>query len=101
MAKYSIPTRYLLPFFFVTLFITQLGLSLSDLPSVKLMQDIACKKIHGILSDELLPEEECRDPEVQRVLNRVDMGISVSVTIGSMFVSLHLFLGRILCETGN
>lgn len=94
----TIPVAYLLPFLCVTLFVTQLGLSLSDLPSLKLMQDIACKKHYGLVTEELLPEEKCRDAAVQRILNRVNIGISVSVTIGSMYlppspgIHLHVWL---------
>lgn len=68
---------------------------------MKLMQDIACKKLRGILSDELLPEEECRDPGVQRVLNRVNIGISIAVTIGSMpnlFYDLITFGVRLITD---
>ncbi|KAG8419730.1 hypothetical protein J3458_004572 [Metarhizium acridum] len=86
----TIPVARLLPFLCVTLFVTQLGLSLSDLPSVKLMQDIACKKHHGLVTEELLPEEKCRDAAVQRILNRINIGISVSVTIGSALVAFPL-----------
>ncbi|KAK8930303.1 Efflux pump ustT [Metarhizium anisopliae] len=86
----TIPVAYLLPFLCVTLFVTQLGLSLSDLPSLKLMQDIACKKHYGLVTEELLPEEKCRDAAVQRILNRVNTGISVSVTIGSALVAFPL-----------
>ncbi|TWU76914.1 hypothetical protein ED733_006842 [Metarhizium rileyi] len=88
--RYTVPVKYLLPFLFVTLFVTQLGLSLSDLPSVKLMQDIACKKYQGITAAELLPEEGCRDAAVQKILNRVNVGISVSITIGSAIVAFPL-----------
>ncbi|KID99924.1 Major facilitator superfamily domain, general substrate transporter, partial [Metarhizium majus ARSEF 297] len=86
----TIPVAYLLPFLCVTLFVTQLGLSLSDLPSLKLMQDIACKKHYGLVTEELLPEEKCRDAAVQRILNRINIGISVSVTIGSALVAFPL-----------
>lgn len=55
---------------------------MSDLPSIRLMQDIICKKYYNVSSDELLPEEECRGKPVQRELNIIDVGMSISTTIG-------------------
>ncbi|KAF7563060.1 hypothetical protein G7046_g1071 [Stylonectria norvegica] len=83
----TVPARYLLPFLSVTLFVIQLGLSLGDLPSIKLMQDIICKLHYNVTSDPFLPEEECRIDPVQRELNLVTIGILVSVTISSALVA--------------
>ncbi|KAK2595138.1 hypothetical protein QQS21_007164 [Conoideocrella luteorostrata] len=89
-SRCTVPVAYLLPFFGMSLFVTQLGLSLSNLSSIKLMQDIVCKQLHGSLADELLPEESCHGPEVQRVLNQINMGISISMTLGSALVAFPL-----------
>lgn len=67
----------------LALFIIQLGLSLSDLPSLKLMQDIICKRHFHVTADELLLEERCRSEPVQEELNVIQMGISISSTAGS------------------
>ncbi|KAK7419914.1 hypothetical protein QQX98_003102 [Neonectria punicea] len=86
----TVPRGYLLPFLAAALFVIQLGLSLSDLPSVMLMQDIVCKQHFNVTIDELLPEEKCRIEPVQQELNIVSMGILVSATIGSALVALPL-----------
>ena len=83
MKRYTVPTTHLVPFLFITLFITQLGLSLGDLPGLELMQDIVCKRHYNLTTDELLSEDKCRDPDVQRALNKLNIGISISATIGS------------------
>lgn len=79
----TVPTTWLLPLLVVNLFVINLGLSISDYPYMKLWQDIICKHHLGLSSDELLPELECHDRAVQRELNIVDVGSSVSSTIGS------------------
>lgn len=81
----TVPTTWLLPLLVVNLFVINLGLSISDYPSTKLWQDIICKHYLGLTSSELLPERECHDRAVQRELNIVDIGSSVSSTIGSTF----------------
>ncbi|KAH0498893.1 hypothetical protein TgHK011_006120 [Trichoderma gracile] len=86
----TVPTTWLLPLLVVNLFVINLGLSISDYPSTKLWQDIICKHHLGLTSDELLPEMECHDRAVQRELNIVDIGSSVSSTIGSALVALPL-----------
>lgn len=88
------------PFLSVCLFVIQLGLSVSDLPSIKLMQDIVCKHVHRIDSPELLPEEKCRDEPVQQRLNFIMMGMQISATISGMFPShlIHVLI-RIVCRT--
>ncbi|KAL6896091.1 major facilitator superfamily domain-containing protein [Trichoderma longibrachiatum] len=86
----TVPTTWLLPLLVVNLFVINLGLSISDYPSTKLWQDIICKHYLGLTSSELLPERECHDRAVQRELNIVDIGSSVSSTIGSALVALPL-----------
>lgn len=84
--RYTLPTRHLLPFLSLTIFLVQIGLSLSALPSMKLMQDAICKTHLGLpITDALLPEKECHGEDVQRELNLVDTGILVSATIGGLF----------------
>lgn len=81
----TVPVPWLIPLLVVCLFIINLGLSISDYPSMKLWQDIICKHHLGLTSDELLPEGECHDRAVQRELNIVDIGLSVSLTLASMY----------------
>lgn len=80
---FTVGPKYLLPFICVAIFISQLGMSVSTLPGLKLMQDIICKKQSGIPTDPLLPEAQCHGDAVQRELNLVVTGITVSHTIGS------------------
>jgi hypothetical protein len=78
---FTISRDYLLPFLSLCLFIIQLGLSISDLPSIKLMQDIICKDVHRVDNPAPLPEEDCRDEAVQHRLNFIIMGMQISATI--------------------
>jgi MFS family permease len=91
---YTIPRDYLLPFLSVFLFVIQLGLSVNDLPSIKLMKNIVCKHVHRIDSPGLLPEEKCQDEPVQQRLNFIMMGMQISATISGMFpsqlISVHI-----------
>ncbi|CAM1500645.1 Fc.00g098070.m01.CDS01 [Cosmosporella sp. VM-42] len=88
--SFTIPALFLLPFLAVTLFVIQLGLVLSDLPSAKLMQDIICKHYYNVTLDDLLPEEDCRIEPVQQELNTISMGILISVTVASALVAFPL-----------
>ncbi|POR32673.1 Uncharacterized protein TPAR_07111 [Tolypocladium paradoxum] len=90
LRRCTVPHNLLLPFLCAALFAIQLGLSLSDLPSVRLMQDIVCKRFYGIGGDGLLPEEQCRGAGVQRELNRLGIGISVAVTVASALAAFPL-----------
>ncbi|KAI8672487.1 hypothetical protein NCS56_00711600 [Fusarium sp. Ph1] len=86
----KVPRSCLLPFLGVFLFIIQLGLSLGDLPSIRLMQDIVCRRHYEFTNGGLLPEEECRGEEVQQELNTIVMGILISVTVPSALVAFPL-----------
>lgn len=77
----KVPVAYLLPFLVAALFTIQLGVSLGDLPSLRLLQDIICKQHFGMTSNDLLIEERCRIEPVQKELNLVNIGMSVSSTI--------------------
>ncbi|RTE71588.1 hypothetical protein BHE90_014007 [Fusarium euwallaceae] len=92
----KVPRSCLLPFLGVFLFIIQFGLSLGDLPSIRLMQDIVCKRHYEITSDGLLPEEECRGEEVQQELNTIVMGILISVTISGKWLVLNPETGALV-----
>ncbi|KAL7786659.1 major facilitator superfamily domain-containing protein [Trichoderma ceciliae] len=86
----TVPVQWLIPLLVVNLFIINLGLSISEYPSMKLWQDIICKHHLGLTFDKLLPEGKCHDRVVQRELNIVDIGLSVSGTLGSALVALPL-----------
>ncbi|KAL7927837.1 major facilitator superfamily domain-containing protein [Trichoderma austrokoningii] len=86
----TLPVQWLLPLLVVNLFIINLGLSISDYPSTKLMQDIICKHHLGLTFDRLLPESQCHDRAVQRELNIVEIGGAVFGTITAALVSLPL-----------
>lgn len=92
MVRRTVPRMYLLPFLLITLFTTQLGLSLADLPSIKLMQDIICKTQLDLRTEDLLPEVDCRNEAVQRELNIINMGVLISSTIGGTYPYLNLLL---------
>jgi MFS transporter, PCFT/HCP family, solute carrier family 46 (folate transporter), member 1 len=79
----KVPARHLLPFLAVALFFVQLGLALSDLPSIKLMQDIICRHHYGVTSDEELIEEMRHVEAVQQELNTISIGILISVIVAS------------------
>ena len=81
---FTIPRGYLLPFLSLCLFVIQLGLSISDLPSIKLMQNIVCKQVHRIENPALLPEKSCRDKKVQHRLNFIIIGMQVAGTASGM-----------------
>jgi hypothetical protein len=91
---FTISRDYLLPFLSVCLFIIQLSLSISDLPSIKLMQDILCRNVHRVDNPAPLPEEDCRDEAVQHRLNLIIMGMQISATIsGTMSrICFHFYV---------
>ncbi|UZP35906.1 hypothetical protein NXS19_003722 [Fusarium pseudograminearum] len=89
---FTVPQAILLPFLSICLFTIQLGLSISDLPSIKLMQDIVCRQVHQIDSPELLPEEFCRDEPVQYRLNFIVTGMQIAGTISAALVAFPLGL---------
>ncbi|KAG5656289.1 hypothetical protein KAF25_004565 [Fusarium avenaceum] len=87
---FTISRDYLLPFLSLCLLIIQLGLSISDLPSIRLIQDIICKDVHRVDNSAPLPEEDCRDEAVQHRLNYIIMGMQISATISATLVTLPL-----------
>lgn len=102
MARCTVGKKCLLPFLCLTLFIIQLGLSLSYLPTIKLIQDIICKQSLGITFDDILPEEQCRDDAVQTELNLISMGNLISVTIGgTLSISGDTHRPEIICSNAD
>ncbi|PTD03322.1 hypothetical protein FCULG_00009667 [Fusarium culmorum] len=89
---FTVPRAVLLPFLSACLFTIQLGLSISDLPPIKLMQDIVCRQVHQVDSPELLPEESCRDEPVQYRLNFIVTGMQIAGTISAALVAFPLGL---------
>ncbi|CZS78659.1 unnamed protein product [Fusarium graminearum] len=89
---FTVPRAVLLPFLSICLFTIQLGLSISDLPSIKLMQDIVCRQVHQVDTPELLHEESCRDEPVQYRLNFITTGMQIAVTISAALVAFPLGL---------
>ena len=82
LRRFSAGRLPLLLFLCCALFVVQLGLALPELPSTKLMQDIICKRVMhlgGVRG--LLPEDECHGEDVQRELNMVGVGVSISLTV--------------------
>ncbi|PTB47022.1 hypothetical protein M441DRAFT_85955 [Trichoderma asperellum CBS 433.97] len=86
----AVPIQWLLPLLVVNLFIISLGLSISDYPSTKLLQDAICKRHLGLTFDELLPESQCHGRAVQRELNIIEIGGAISGTLAGALVSLPL-----------
>ncbi|KAH8130028.1 major facilitator superfamily domain-containing protein [Trichoderma asperelloides] len=86
----TVPVGWLLPILVVNLFIISLGLSISDYPSTKLLQDAICKRHLGLTFDELLPESQCHSRAVQRELNVIEIGGAISGTLAGALVSLPL-----------
>ncbi|CAH0059176.1 unnamed protein product [Clonostachys solani] len=87
-SRCGVGRRFLLPFLCLVLFVTQLGLSLSNLPSLRLMQDVICKKQLGIASYSLLPEGDCHADGIQQELNLATTGSLISTTVGGALVAL-------------
>lgn len=58
----------------VLVFITQFGVSLSDVPSVRLLQEIICRKHYGLAPDSPVEEGKCHIDEVQGQLNVIYTG---------------------------
>lgn len=97
----AVPIQWLLPLLVVNLFIISLGLSISDYPSTKLLQDAICKRHLGLTFDELLPESQCHGRAVQRELNIIEIGGSISGTLAGNFLCPASPLYVMLTLTGN
>lgn len=89
---FTISRDHLLPFLSFCLLIIQLGLSISDLPAIKLIQDIICKDVHRVDNPAPLPEEDCRDEAVQHRLNYIIIGMQISATISGTKSHTYVFI---------
>lgn len=58
-------------------FITQFGASLSDIPSVRLLQEIICRRDLGLAHESPVEEEKCHTDRVQGQLNVISTGALV------------------------
>jgi len=60
-------------------FVVQLGNSLSDVPSTRLLEDIICRDFYGDYARSgLIDEAKCQMQEVQGELNIVSTGLNIS-----------------------
>jgi len=69
--------RFIVAVLGVLVFITQFGASLSDVPSIRLLQEIICRKDLGLAPDGLIEEEKCRTDWIQGQLNVISTGALV------------------------
>lgn len=58
----------------ILVFITQFGASLSDVPSVRLLQEVLCRRHYGLSPDSTVVEGKCRIDSVQGELNVISTG---------------------------
>lgn len=58
----------------VLVFVTQFGASLSDVPSVRLLQEIICRKKYGLAPDSSVEEDKCHTDGIQGQLNVITTG---------------------------
>lgn len=66
--------RYIVAVLAVLVFITQFGASLSDVPSVRLLQEVICRKDYDLSPDSPIQEEKCRTDGIQGRLNIISTG---------------------------
>lgn len=66
--------RFIVAALAVIVFITQFGASLSDVPSVRLLQEIICRRHYGLAPDSSVEEEKCRTDWIQGQLNVLSTG---------------------------
>lgn len=58
----------------VLVFITQFGASLSDVPSVRLLQEVICRREYGLAPGSSVQEDKCRTDGIQGQLNVISTG---------------------------
>ncbi|CAN8106000.1 unnamed protein product [Discula destructiva] len=58
----------------LVVFLVQLGTSLTDVPSIRLLEGLICNKYHGISRGKLLPEAQCKVDAVQGELTIITTG---------------------------
>lgn len=88
--------RFIVAVLAVLVFITQFGASLSDVPSVRLLQEIICRKHYGLAPDSSVDEEKCRTDWIQGQLNVLSTGALVSGYLPGKYClsRLHLPCGE-------
>lgn len=87
--------KHILPLLCACLFLVQLGLSLSDVPSTMVMQDIICREYLGVASNVRMPQAQCLTAPIQQELNIVNVGSLISVTIAGMKSSCYATNARV------
>ncbi|KAH7326245.1 major facilitator superfamily domain-containing protein [Stachybotrys elegans] len=86
-----VPSRYLTPFLCLCFLLLQLGLSLADLPSLTLLQDILCRQ-HYAGRD----AGDCLAESVQSRLNYISIGGLIAATLAALpFGMLADHVGRV------
>ncbi|KAI9172423.1 MFS efflux pump atnC [Paramyrothecium foliicola] len=85
-----VPLRFVLALLCTALFVIQLGISLGDVPTTMVMQQIICEEYFNARAGagETLPEELCLDASVQRRLNFFTIGSLISVTVAGALVAV-------------
>lgn len=73
-AKKRRSPRFVVAVLAIIVFITQFGASLSDVPSVRLLQEIICRKHYGLAPDSPVEEGKCRTDGIQGQLNVIYTG---------------------------
>lgn len=66
--------RFVVAVLAVLVFIVQFGASLSDVPSVRLLQEIICRNYYGLAPDSPVEEGKCRTDGIQGQLNVIYTG---------------------------
>lgn len=84
-SKFQSPL-YVVVMLALVIFFIQLGASLSDVPSTRLLEGFICNKYHHRSLGSLLPEDECRMGAVQSELNIVMMGALVLGYLPGKFI---------------
>lgn len=69
--------RFIVAVLGILVFITQFGASLSDVPSVRLLQEIICRKGLGLAKDSPVEEGKCHTDWAQGQLNVISTGALV------------------------
>lgn len=78
-ARSMSPTQFKSPLYIATclaslIFVAQLGASLTDVPSIQLLEDIICRQVYPVSSATMLSDIQCRGANVQAELNIIAMG---------------------------
>lgn len=58
----------------LVIFVVQLGISLTDVPSTQLLENLICHEASQNTASKLLPEKQCQGIAVQAELNVISMG---------------------------